>query len=135
MECVRTGISLKANYEMFGDFTAVAGVTGGIDGDFCFSVPAKTATAISSAMLMEEIQPDDKATITDAMAEMLNIIAGGAKRRLSETQYKFDMSLPNIITGKNHNVIHNKKVPCVLFEYTANGLPFVLQLNFKTDGQ
>jgi chemotaxis protein CheX len=62
-----------------------------------------------------QVTPD---MITDAIGEMVNIVAGNAKKGLE--QYRLVISLPSIVKGKNHVIV-----------WPARGIP-IIGVPFKT---
>jgi len=53
-----------------------------------------------------EITEDD---IEDAVCELVNMIAGGVKLRLSDTDYMFNITQPFAITGENVSIVTKKR--------------------------
>ncbi len=73
-------------------------------GQVAMSFPKETAVKMVAAMLGFEEDEVDEEALSDGTGEMVNIVAGYAKGKLSETQYKFQLSLPTIVGGPAHNV-------------------------------
>ncbi len=67
-------------------------------------------------MLLQERPLDINANVTDAVGELVNIIAGGAKARLEHLS--LNVSLPTVITGKFHCIEFPTKVApiCIPFD-------------------
>ncbi|RJP30899.1 MAG: response regulator [Candidatus Omnitrophota bacterium] len=72
---------------------------GSAAGTLFFFFPYETAEEITKRFIGMEIDVDDR-MIRDSMAEIANIVAGGAKSRLQgENEPPIDMSLPQILSG------------------------------------
>ena len=91
-----------------GDFppraiTGLIGLSGPTRGTVALSFPVPTALAMVNKLLGSETRVVDN-TVTDAVAEMVNIVAGGAKARLSGDGTPLDLSLPTVVRGENYDV-------------------------------
>jgi chemotaxis protein CheX len=95
--------------------TGVIGLSGNAVGTVVLSLSETLALKAASTMLMAETTAID-ADVLDAVGELTNMVAGGAKAQLEE--YKLSVSLPNIITGQDHNIRFPSNVTpiCVPFE-------------------
>jgi len=92
--------------------------------------PVKTAIAVVGAMLGDKIRSVD-ASIIDAVGELANITAGGAKARL--TGEKLSLSLPTVVRGhvcKGSNV--PKDTVWVEIPFTSSFGDFAIAINFKS---
>lgn len=79
--------------------TALIGLSGSARGVVTVVLPVRTAMAIVNRMLGEEYQTvnDD---VVDGLAELANLVAGGAKARLCDgTAEPIDLGLPTVISG------------------------------------
>lgn len=77
---------------------SVIGLSGTVRGTVSISMPIATAQAMVSKFIgMDVSELDD--TLIDAVAEIGNIIAGGAKTRLGAVG-QVDLSLPNVVICK-----------------------------------
>lgn len=86
------------------EFTALIGLSGPARGSVALSFPANTALAMSGRLLGIELTEMDE-TIPDALGELVNIVAGGAKAKLHEGNGKpIDLSLPNVIRGSDYAI-------------------------------
>jgi chemotaxis protein CheX len=86
------------------DVTALIGFSGPARGMVSLSFPIETALHMVNRLLGTEIRVVDD-TVSDAIAEMVNIVAGGAKARLSTAVEKpIDLSLPTVVRGNSYSV-------------------------------
>lgn len=115
MQVRRKEVFIKQGYEMYGDVSGVIGLSGTTTGTCALSMPASLAEQAIRTMLMT---PDDEllaeSEIRDGVGELINMIAGGAKTKLSTTMYKFNITLPTIISGGRHEVFHRTSTYCVV---------------------
>lgn len=117
-ELRRKEVAIKQGYDMFGDVSAVIGLSGATAGTCALSMPESFAERMVRRMLMV---PDDgpiaESDVHDGVGELINMIAGGAKTKLSRTPYKFSITLPTIISGGSHEVFHRGDAHCVVVKF------------------
>src|SRR5690606_21185875 len=76
------------------DVSGIIGLSGGARGTVALSFPRITALkVVTSFGGMKVLALDD--IVTDAIGELANIVAGAAKKHLS--QYKISISLPTVV--------------------------------------
>lgn len=61
-------------------------------------------------MLGETLTSIDDSAL-DLAGEITNMVCGGAKKRLSESGYDFELTHPSLITGEQHEVAHSGDGP------------------------
>ncbi len=126
----RKDLYLKHGYRMYGDTSGIIGLSGTTCGTCAISLPDVAAGYVVRRMLMmAEDAALDPVEMRDGVGELVNMIAGRAKAILSPTQYKFDVTLPTIISGEEHEFFQKKETHCVvvLFE-TENKGCFTLEV-------
>ena len=86
------------------DIMALIGLSGMARGMVALAFPVNTALNMVNRLLSTELRTVDD-TVSDAIAEMVNIVAGGAKSKLSgDDRPPIDLSLPTVVRGNNYNV-------------------------------
>jgi chemotaxis protein CheX len=104
------GMELKADRPYFAetsavndwDISAVIGLTGEARGAVVISMKKELAIKLTDAITgAKHTQLDDE--VVDAIGEIVNIIAGNAKKGL-EAAFRLVISLPTIVDGHNHSV-------------------------------
>jgi chemotaxis protein CheX len=97
------------------EVSGVIGLSGKARGTVVLSL-SREAALNATAILLQEPVKEINGDVTDAVGELTNIIAGGAKARLEHLS--MSVSLPTVITGKWHCVEFPKKVTpiCIPFE-------------------
>jgi chemotaxis protein CheX len=123
----RGPLSLKDGNSPKYEISGIIGLSGMAIGTVVLSLSEAVALKAASVMLMSETTHID-ADVVDAVGELTNMVAGRAKGDLEE--YQLSVSLPNVITGRDHNVRFPSNVTpiCVPFD-TAWG-PLALEVGF-----
>lgn len=123
---VRRGtISLKdgncPEYEVSGTI----GLSGKAIGTVVLSLSENVALKAASTMLLSERTEID-ADVVDAVGELTNVVAGGAKAKLEE--YELSSSLPNVITGRNHCIHFPSDVTPICVPFETDWGPLALEV-------
>jgi chemotaxis protein CheX len=134
--CERVGLYVKKENQttMAGDISVLVSIFGGLNGTVVISMPRKAAIRLVSSMLMDEDIDDFNDDVLDGIGEIGNLIVGSAKSSISQT-YKVHaaISIPTILTGKSHDIQHQKGVPCIGCVFnTAHG-KFAVEVAVKPD--
>lgn len=97
------------------EVSGVIGLSGKARGTIVLSL-SREAALNATAVLLQEQPTEINADVADAVGELTNIIAGGAKAKLEHLN--MSVSLPTVITGKCHCVEFPKSVTpiCIPFE-------------------
>ncbi|HOJ69635.1 MAG TPA: chemotaxis protein CheX [Candidatus Hydrogenedentes bacterium] len=135
LRVVRRDAWIKEGHAMYGDVSGVIGLSGVVRGTCALSMASDLARDLVRRMLGgEEGSPVSETDTRDGIGELVNMTAGRAKALLQDTPYKFDITLPTIITGAGHEVYRRQDTPCLNFLYeTETGARFVLDLAIAVD--
>ena len=76
----------------------------------------------------EATEIDDE--VVDAVGELANMVAGAAKAELEE--YKLSVSLPNVITGRGHEIRFPSNVTPICVPFETPWGPLALEVGFDT---
>jgi chemotaxis protein CheX len=122
-------LSLKKTHAPTYEVSGVIGLSGKATGAVVLSVSAPVAFKVVETLLgthVDEINAD----VVDAVGELTNMIAGGAKTALSHLE--MSIGLPSIVTGRSHSINFASRVPpiCILFD-TPWG-PMTLEVGLET---
>jgi len=120
---------LKQGNEPLYDISGIIGLSGNAQGSISLSFPKIVALKTISAMIGSEIKiigPE----ITDGIGELVNIIAGNAKQHL--TEYHLNISLPNVIVGKDHYVSSPSGIPTIIVPFKCEFGDFAMEVSLKT---
>lgn len=125
----RDGISLKNSTSPTYEVSAVIGLSGKVCGSVVFSLSRPVALGIVKRML--DLDTDQiNADVADAIGELTNMIAGGAKA--SFAQYSMSLGLPNVIIGRNHLVLFPGTVHPLCVHFQTPWGPMALEVGLDT---
>ncbi len=114
-----------------GDLTGVIGMTGEkLTGTMALVFTEACAMAIASNMLGETYTSLVQDVI-DCVGELTNMISGGARGKLGEQGYSFQMALPSMITGASHSVHHPANAPVLVIPFSIPEGDFFLEACFR----
>lgn len=120
---------LKDSRSTTSDITGVIGFAEKrISGSVALSFPSATILKIFSLMMgtpATEINNE----VDDMVGELTNIVVGGAKKEFAELGYPYNISLPLVISGKNHVIKHKHDNPIMVIPYSVEGNKFVLEIS------
>ena len=86
------------------EILATIGLSGEHEGVLYIACSQKFASEFVAAMLGMEADEVEAEDLKDGAGEFVNMVAGGAKRILSETGHHFDLALPSVIMGSSSAV-------------------------------
>ena len=127
---VRGDPYLKNNNDEICDISGTIGVAGEATGSVTINFPENLAVHIVSNMIGEALKGITH-EVKDAVGEIANMIAGGAKGELSEQGYGFKIALPVVCVGKNHYTNYPKDVPCIVIPFEVDGGKFTVDVALK----
>jgi chemotaxis protein CheX len=96
---------LKQDARLDYDISGIIGLSGKVIGTVALSFPQATALAVCNKFMSADLK-EMNGEILDAVGELVNIVAGNAKKSLSE--FSIEISLPSVIVGKNHRIVEPK---------------------------
>ena len=100
-ELERKSLSLKDNTSPTYEVTGVIGLTGKASGAVVLSLSRSVSFKVVETLLDVEVN-EINADVVDALGELTNMVAGGAKAELSN--YEMSLRMPSMITGRNHAI-------------------------------
>ena len=112
----RGELSLRTELHALHEISGIIGLSGEARGTLVLSLESEVALNATEKLLMERPATIDE-DVVDAIGELTNIIAGAAKAELQ--QYEMSISLPNIVTGKNHTVGFPKNTDRICIPFTS----------------
>ncbi len=107
---------LKNGAQSKHEVSGVIGLSGKAQGTVVLGLSREAALSAAEVLLQErpaEINGD----VTDAVGELVNIIAGSAKAKMQHLE--MSVSLPTVITGKCHSVEFPTKVTPICIPFTS----------------
>ena len=122
---------LKKDAEAKGDVSGLIGLTApNLKGSLSVTFEKKLALMTMKKMVGEMHQTID-ADVIDMVGEITNMVAGGAKRLLSEQGFDFDMATPMVVSGENHTIRHQSKDKIVLIPLSSDYGYVYLEISFE----
>lgn len=111
---------LKKDQTAMGDVSGLIGmVSDQTKGSLSITFEGPLALTTMKKMVGEG--PDEiNEEITDLVGEITNMVAGGAKRMLSEKGIEFDMATPMVVSGSKHTISHKSDGPIVLIPLSCD---------------
>lgn len=114
-----------------GDVTGVIGMASQqVKGSLAITFTSAAIFDIAKRMLGEEVT-DINHTVTDLVGEITNMVTGGAKRLLAEQGYDFDMAIPAVVTGKNHQISHKSNGMKIIIPFSIAAGKFFVEVCFE----
>ncbi len=115
------------------DIMALIGLSGMARGMVALAFPISTAINMVNRLLGTEIRVVDD-TVSDAIAEMVNIVAGGAKAKLSaDLEKPIDLSLPTVVRGNSFNVDYPSGTVWLEVPFNSDLGTFSLRVTFEIE--
>lgn len=96
------------------DVSAVIGLSGRAVGSIAMAYDITNARKAISRMVGGDIGNTPSA-LTDGVGEIVNIVAGYAKKDL--TQFNLEISLPQVVLGQGHSVFTPSDTECVIIPF------------------
>ena len=121
----RGTISLKNDTTPGYEISGIIGLSGKAIGTVVLSFSEPVALKAASTMLMDEMT-EVNGEVVDAVGELTNVVAGAAKAKLEE--YELSASLPNVITGRDHNVRFPSDVTPICVPFETDWGPLTLEV-------
>jgi chemotaxis protein CheX len=111
------------------DISGIIGLSGGARGMVSLSFPKATAIAVTNKFIAAD-HKDFNAEIKDAIGELANIVAGYAKKGL--TDFHVNISLPSVILGAGHQIMEPKDTFSFIVPFTTDLGGFHLTVSLKS---
>lgn len=124
-EVKRGDLRVKQGATAAHEISGVIGLTGNSVGTVVLSLSRNVALEAASTMLMTPLEEVDD-DVLDAIGELTNMVAGAAKAELKE--FNLAVSLPNVISGENHDIHFPSNVKPICIEFTSPWGPLALEV-------
>lgn len=113
------------------DIMALIGLSGPARGMVALAFPVETALTIVNRLLGTESRVLDD-TVSDAIAEVVNIVAGGAKAKFKlGSGPPIDLSLPTVVRGNSFSVDYPSKSIWLEVPFNSDLGPFTMRVTFE----
>jgi len=114
------------------DMMALIGLSGPARGMVALSFPVQTALNMVNQLLGTETKVVDD-SVSDAIAELVNIVAGGAKAKFPVSGAPIDLSLPTVVRGDNYDVDYPSESVWLEVPFDSDLGSFVLRVTFELE--
>lgn len=114
------------------DVSAVIGLQGDVGGSVVLSFPRSTAERLVSVFTGVEFSGEND-DLSDAVGELVNIIAGGAKAQFSGQ--KVGLGIPSVVIGAEHSVFGSRDMVRVTIPCSCDCGEFMLEIALKANKQ
>lgn len=91
------------------------------------SFPQPVILEITKRMLRIELEEVDE-MVMDLVGEIANMMAGGAKASLEKEGYDFELTLPKVAAGEEHEIKHSINAPVVLLPFNTESGEFFVEI-------
>lgn len=126
-EAQRGALTVKDSRRAHHPISGVIGLSGKAVGTVVLSFSREVALEAASTMLMTEATEVNE-DVLDAVGELTNMVAGGAKAQLEEFQLM--VSLPNVVTGQDHEIHFPSNVTPLCIHFQTPWGPLTLEVGF-----
>lgn len=127
---VRRGELTRSGPTASAETTAIIGLSGPIRGTVAIILPRATATGMVKRLLGTD-EAEAEETISDGVAEIVNILAGAAKSKLPNNDGLIELSLPTVIRGADYTVEYPSDSVRLDMPFTSDLGPFTLRLTLQ----
>ncbi|MEW6235376.1 MAG: chemotaxis protein CheX [Candidatus Omnitrophota bacterium] len=128
-QVVREDIALTTRIPPTLDIVALIGLSGCIRGNVAMAFPVKTALAMVSRAYRSQIVVVDSMVI-DAVAEFVNIVAGGAQASLNQdVKVPVDLTIPTVIRGNRFQMEYPSMAAWIEVPFSSELGPFTIRIS------
>ena len=114
------------------ELTAFIGLSGPDRGTIALVLPERTALNIASAFLGMEFDTLNE-DVTDSVAEVVNIIGGGAKVNLPKADDElFQLGLPTVVQGHDYAITSPAESVWLDIPFETDLGPFTVRVSFES---
>lgn len=129
----RKDVFLKKDYALFGDVSAVIGLTAErFEGSVGLTFDSLLAREIIGNMWRKTPGDLSREEVNDGLGELVNIICGQATTELAGAEATaVAQALPTIVNGLGHQISQRSDVPCLTIVFEAGGKSFAVQVAIR----
>jgi len=109
------------------DVSSIIGFSGDVTGLVVVSFQRSAAEKLVAAFAGQPVAPDSP-DFADAVGELANMIAGGAKKHLGNMS---SITVPSVIIGASHVVARLSDVPCIVIPCHTDIGDFAVEVSIK----
>ncbi|MEC4725655.1 chemotaxis protein CheX [Shewanella sp. D64] len=122
---------IKKNNLAKGDVSGLIGMVGPqTKGSLSITFEQKLILEIMQNMLGENPGIINE-EITDLVGEITNMVTGGAKNKLGDKGYEFDMATPVVVSGAGHSISHKANGKKIIMPFTSSHGSAFIEICFE----
>lgn len=121
--------SVKAPNSAGHDVSGIIGLSGDVDGAVVLSFPMATAQRVVSLFTGVEISAESHEDLSDAVGELVNMVAGGAKAQFDGKS--ISISVPSVVIGADHVVQQMRNAVAVIVPCQCDCGEFNIEVAFR----
>jgi chemotaxis protein CheX len=114
------------------DVSAIIGMSGDVEGSVVLSFSMDTARRIVAVFTGTDAAVSNE-DLADAVGEIVNMIAGGAKAQFKNKNVS--ISCPSVVIGEQHRVLGGKDIACVSIPCTCDCGSFSVDIATRQDSK
>jgi chemotaxis protein CheX len=126
-------IYIKKDENGCGDVTGIIGLSGSGKGTVAVTFDQSTIIYIVSKILEMESNDIDEDIVIDTVGELANMITGCAVSILTEKGYDLDLTVPTVVHGPEHKVVHQTDGPKIVIPYSSKQGNFTVEFSFDKE--
>jgi CheY-specific phosphatase CheX len=111
------------------EISSIIALIGEDKGSVLFSIQKSLLKKIISAIMALPEEFVDDEVQADGIGELINMIAGGVKSRLSYSNIHFMLNIPQVIINENQSIIQYKNKPSVVLVYKVGNEYFAIMVS------
>lgn len=123
----------KKDEKGIGDVTGIIGLKGSGKGTVAVTFDQSTILYIVSKILDMDTKDIGEDIVIDTVAELANMITGRAVRILAEKGFDLDLTVPKVVHGPDHKVVHQASGPIIVIPYSSEQGNFTVEFSFNPD--
>lgn len=122
--------TLKSDNKASGDVTGMISMVGSeVTGSISISFSEDTILEIAKRMIGVELDAIDD-TINDMVGEITNQVTSGAKQILIDAGHTFEMTAPEVVSGKDHEITHQAQDKIIQIPFESSCGVFYTEFSF-----
>ncbi len=128
----REKLALNLTVQPSRDIVGLVGLSGNIQGIVSIAFPVKTAMKLVGTLYHEELVVVDE-KVTDAIAEVVNIVAGGAQAIINQNMNKpIELSIPTVIRGNRFTINYPKLTSWIEIPFYSDLGEFMIRVTINS---
>lgn len=126
-----TGLAIATHKNPPNHVVAMIGLSGKVRGTVALVFPIETSREIAERLTGSALS-DDSPEVADALAEVVNMVAGAGKAKLSElVGSTLELTLPTVVRGDDYEVSSPSNSLWLEVQFSSAVGAFSLRLNFE----